>query len=109
MSGSDDSASKISSVYIKILIVLAIFIPTLYFVADLLLSQVTTLDKIGYQITGNISAEGEQYYNKAIHQQQAFATQGSIGLNIIVITIVIFLAAFFMLGLATAIRRQESR
>ncbi|MEM0143824.1 hypothetical protein [Sulfolobus tengchongensis spindle-shaped virus 3] len=105
---SGDNPLKLPSAYLKVLIVLAIFVPTIYFLADLILAQVTKIDNLGYQITSNFSTEGEQYYNKAIQQQKAFEAQGSVSLDIIVLLVVLFFVTLFILGLAVAIRRQES-
>ncbi|MEM3503736.1 MAG: hypothetical protein QW134_05890 [Nitrososphaeria archaeon] len=68
----------------------------------------TKLDVFGYQITSNVSAEGEQYYSKAIQQQQAMAAQGSTTLNIVIFVLALFFVVLFVLALVTAIRRQES-
>lgn len=104
----DDSPLRIPATYIRVLIILVVIIPTLYFAADILLSQVTKLDVFGYQITSNISAEGEQYYSKAMQQQQAMAAQGSTTLDIVIFVLALFFIVLFILALVTAIRRQES-
>ena len=107
MSNEGDNPLQIPSDYLKVLIILAIFVPTLYFLTDLVLAQVTKIDKLGYQISGNFSTTGAQYYNKAIDAQKAFEAQGSVSIDIIILIVVLFFVTLFILSLAVAIRRQQ--